>query len=160
MTNTPFTRLPKLAILFIATAVIVGSCTIPEADEAAEPIGNSTPSQDATEEVETIETEVSGISVTAEDSMESDDAEQDGEGAAAATESTFWAIEGVPVGLNVRSGAGVEFEILAQVTKDRVLTGTGETSGGWVEVTIDDVTGWVHGDYLACLLYTSDAADE
>ena len=155
MTNTLFTRLPKLSALFIATAVVAGACTIPQTDQVVERVGESATSQDATEETEIIETEVSGISVTAEPA--NNEAQQTEESGA---EVAYWAIEGVPFGLNVRGGPGVDSEILVQATRDRILTGTGETAGDWVQVTIDGVTGWAHGDYLAAADAPEPAASE
>jgi len=61
---------------------------------------------------------------------------------------TSLAITNAPVGLNVRSAASASSEIVAQVMKDRVLTATGETSNGWVQVSIDEVTGWVNESYV------------
>ena len=80
-----------------------------------------------------------------ETDSEDTDEETDSEETAAATQ---FAIVGVDVGLNLRTGPGGEFLVIFGIEKDRVVTGTGNVDGGWTEVQIDGFTGWVLGEFL------------
>ncbi len=70
-------------------------------------------------------------------------------------EGVRYAIVGVDRGLNVRASASVNSDLVYQVERDRVLTGTGNEDGAWAEVTIDGFTGFVPRQYLA----ETDAVD-
>lgn len=68
----------------------------------------------------------------------------------------FWQVTGVPDGLNVRSGPGVENDIVGSLSAgDRHIFGTGEraTVNGaeWTQITFgtNDATGWVSSRFLA-----------
>lgn len=50
--------------------------------------------------------------------------------------------------LNMRSGAGFEHGVIGSSPTGTVVTGTGKTSNGWIEVTTAGKTGWMHSDYL------------
>ena len=58
-------------------------------------------------------------------------------------------IVNVPRGLNLRSGPGASFDVIAGIERDRILTGTGNQDGNWTEVSIDGLTGWVLGEHLS-----------
>lgn len=50
--------------------------------------------------------------------------------------------------LNVRSGAGVKYTVLAVLNEGEIVTRTGERDGRWWQVvTRDQLTGWVNSDY-------------
>lgn len=53
-------------------------------------------------------------------------------------------------GLNLRAGPGTDTAVLAQVPVGTVAATTGARSGGgdWVQVTVNDTTGWFHAAYL------------
>ncbi len=94
----------------------------------------------ATEErEETPETAISSASLTP---APSNDAE-------AQLAAQPMAIVNVPVGLNLRTGPGVDFEVIVGVTKDRIVTATGNVAGEWTEVEVDGDTGWMASVYLA-----------
>ncbi len=68
----------------------------------------------------------------------------------------FWQVVGVPDGLNIRSGPGVDNDIVGSLSVgDRHVFGTGEraTVNGatWTQITFgaNDVTGWVSSQFLA-----------
>lgn len=68
----------------------------------------------------------------------------------------FWQVVGVPDGLNIRSGPGVNNDIVGSLSAgDRHIFGTGEraTVNGaeWTQVTFgdNDATGWVSSQFLA-----------
>jgi len=50
--------------------------------------------------------------------------------------------------LNMRSGAGFQYGVTGVGPTGTVVTGTGKTSNGWVEVNMGGKTGWMHSDYL------------
>lgn len=54
----------------------------------------------------------------------------------------------VPLGLNLRSGPGVEFDVIVGVERNRIVDATGATADGWTEVVVDGVTGWMSSPYL------------
>ena len=49
--------------------------------------------------------------------------------------------------LNVREGAGTEYDIIDQLLSGETVEVLGE-DGNWYEITYDDVTGFVYSDYL------------
>ena len=49
--------------------------------------------------------------------------------------------------LNVREGAGTEYDIIGQLLSGETVEVLGE-DGNWYEITYDDVTGFVYSDYL------------
>jgi uncharacterized protein YgiM (DUF1202 family) len=55
----------------------------------------------------------------------------------------------VPQGsLNIRAGAGVGFAVLEVLHEGQILTLTHQPArDGWIEVTADDVTGWINSTY-------------
>ncbi len=63
-------------------------------------------------------------------------------------EAVRYAIRGVDWGLNVRSGASADTELVTQVEKDRILTGTGLQNAEWVEIDVDGAVGWVRLEFL------------
>ena len=51
--------------------------------------------------------------------------------------------------LNVRSGPGKEYDVIAKVKNDVMLEITGETDTGWYQVELNDQTGYVSGEYVS-----------
>ncbi len=96
---------------------------------------------------------VLGTTEAAADDEATEQAVSSASAVVAATEN--FAIVGVPRGLNLRSGPGVGYGVIVGVEKDRIVTSTGRTDNGWVEVRIDDQTGWMAADYLR----PTDASD-
>jgi hypothetical protein len=74
-------------------------------------------------------------------------------------EPVMWAIVGVPVGLNLRSGPATTFDVLVGVEKDKLLTGTGMTKGSWTQVISDGTTGWVVSAYLEAVPASEDESN-
>ena len=132
----------RISGVILGIALSLSACSFSERSENAE----SEAAETASTTTEVMESAVSGAQLIAEPATDQADAEEADDSEAAS--SSYWAIVDVPVGLNVRAGAGTSFAIVAQVTKDQILTGTGSIEGDWVEVSVDEVTGWVHGGYL------------
>lgn len=55
-----------------------------------------------------------------------------------------------PLGLNVRSGPGTDFDVVAQIETGTVVAATGaiHEATGWVEVALGDASGWVTPGYV------------
>ncbi|WP_419924772.1 SH3 domain-containing protein [Candidatus Poriferisocius sp.] len=67
---------------------------------------------------------------------------------------TQWRVFDVPSALNVRAGPNTAHEVLGTASLDSTVTLTGQvvespTSGTWVQVRTNTVTGWVFAAYLA-----------
>ena len=50
--------------------------------------------------------------------------------------------------VNLRSGAGTEYDKVSTVSKGSMVTVTGETTNGWDQVLVDGNTGYIKADYL------------
>ena len=50
--------------------------------------------------------------------------------------------------VNFRAGPSLDDEIIRQLQQDDTVTLTGETSGGWMQVTHNGDTGWVSSEYI------------
>ena len=51
--------------------------------------------------------------------------------------------------LNLRKGAGSDFDVIKSIANGSTLTGTGKVVQNWIEVTTsDNQTGWVSSDYI------------
>lgn len=54
--------------------------------------------------------------------------------------------------LNVRSGPGVQFNIVASLKPDdSCISQTGERAGNWVRIDAHNASGWVNAYYLALI---------
>ena len=62
--------------------------------------------------------------------------------------------------LNVRSGPGKNYDVIAKVGNDTVLTITGKADNGWYQVEIDGKTGFVSDAYVNASSAESDTAQE
>lgn len=62
--------------------------------------------------------------------------------------------------LNVRSGPGKNYDVIAKVGNDTVLTITGKADNGWYQVEIDGKTGFVSDKYVNASSAESDTAQE
>lgn len=62
--------------------------------------------------------------------------------------------------LNVRSGPGKNYDVIAKVGNDTVLTITGKADNGWYQVEIDGKTGFVSDAYVNASSAKSDTAQE
>ena len=66
--------------------------------------------------------------------------------------------------LNIRSGPGPKFDIMATLAPDGAATATGKawivSDTFWYEVTADETTGWVASSFVAYLGKTDDATAE
>ena len=67
--------------------------------------------------------------------------------------NTQWRVFDVPSALNVRAGPSTAHQVLGTATLDSTVTLTGQvvespTSGTWVQVRANAVTGWVFAAYL------------
>ena len=62
--------------------------------------------------------------------------------------------------LNVRSGPGKKYDVIAKVGNDTVLTITGKADNGWYQVEIDGKTGFVSDKYVNASSAESDTAQE
>jgi len=69
-------------------------------------------------------------------------------GSDSADEPQRLAIVNVPLGLNLRTGPGLGYDVIVGITKDRIVTATGNTDGDWTEVTIDGDSGWMSSLFL------------
>ena len=50
--------------------------------------------------------------------------------------------------LNIRTGAGTSYAVIGLLREGQALTLTDERPrDGWIQVTADDVTGWINGSY-------------
>lgn len=96
--------------------------------------------------IESDEAQVEEADTSEEDALLGDTIQEDE--ASEPDRPSNYAIVGVPVGLNMRSGPGVENAVVIAVDKARVVTATGNQSGDWIEVTLDGSTGWMALDYL------------
>jgi hypothetical protein len=134
-------RLPVL--LALAAALLLGACAT-EPAPPAEPGGETSPTPSPTE---TAPGELPGEPF--------DMGPQEG---------AVLAVVGVAADdtLNMRSGPGVEFGVVAELaplTDDVVATGESrmlDRGAVWVEATVDGVTGWANWRYLAYLGETDD----
>ena len=66
---------------------------------------------------------------------------------------TQWRVFDVPSALNVRAGPSTAHQVLGTATLDSTVTLTGQvvespTSGTWVQVRANTVSGWVFAAYL------------
>ena len=66
---------------------------------------------------------------------------------------TQWTVFDVPSALNVRAGPSTAHQVLGTATLGSIVTLTGQvvespTSGTWVQVRANAVTGWVFAAYL------------
>ncbi|MCY4272936.1 MAG: SH3 domain-containing protein [bacterium] len=66
---------------------------------------------------------------------------------------TSWRVFEVPSALNVRAGPSTDHQVLGTATLDSTVTLTGQvvespTSGTWVQVRANTITGWVFAAYL------------
>lgn len=61
------------------------------------------------------------------------------------SENTMYASGNV----NVRSSAGTDGEVLGTIPEGEAVTVTGNTDGGWIEVTYNGKTGYISGNYLS-----------
>lgn len=159
-------RRGALALVFVVAA---SGCAAEsnEADLGQSPLisqSTAVPVDESADANEAIEPEVLGTVVENEDPIvaESAEAAVDGDSAIDGSEEDAltgdtteadsptgnFAIVGVPVGLNLRSGPGVENAVVVAVEKNRIVTATGEQSGSWIEVELDGLTGWMAADYL------------
>lgn len=59
--------------------------------------------------------------------------------------------------LNVRSGPGKEYDVIAKAKNDTLLTITGQADNGWYQVEIDGKTGYVSDQYVTAV---ENAAEE
>ncbi|WP_026526395.1 SH3 domain-containing protein [Butyrivibrio sp. VCD2006] len=50
--------------------------------------------------------------------------------------------------VNIRTGAGTEFDRLATIKRDTKVTVLGETDNGWYQVMYNDEVGYIMGDYI------------
>lgn len=57
-------------------------------------------------------------------------------------------VVGDVVGVNIRSGPDVSFDLITGASAGSRVTGTGRTEGSWFEVTFDGQTGWASSTYL------------
>ncbi len=133
----------RTVVLSVVAMLVISSCswTPSSGDRAAEPTTPTTseapPAADAVATVEVEgETEVREAPAT----------EVQGVSSAAIVEQ--YEIVNVPVGLNLRSGPGVGFDVVLGIPKDRVVVALGEEQDGWMKVAIDGETGWVASSYL------------
>ncbi len=55
---------------------------------------------------------------------------------------------GVPVGINLRNGPGIQYDVIRGYEKHRIVEATGETADGWIQVRIEGLTGWMVADHL------------
>lgn len=62
--------------------------------------------------------------------------------------------------LNVRGGQGTEYEILTQILQNQVYQVTGEPVNGWYPVQVDEINGWVCGEYITIQETFSYAEEE
>ena len=51
--------------------------------------------------------------------------------------------------VNLRSGPGLDYDVLAVLPADATVTLAGEPVEGWYPVLFEDLEGWVYGAYLA-----------
>jgi len=54
----------------------------------------------------------------------------------------------VTINVNFRKGPSINNAIIRQLRRGDTVTLTGETSGGWTQVTHNGDTGWVTSDYI------------
>lgn len=145
---TPSAITRPLVALGLAAAVAAG-CTIESRDSAEPGLPDvieidandlaAPPSTTTTLASTVAGVEVLGATAEAEAEIDTDDE---------AETAVVYRIVDVPRGLNLRAGPGGDHAVLAGVEKDRLLTATGGAQDGWVEVTIDGLTGWVVDTYL------------
>ncbi|MDP4095095.1 MAG: N-acetylmuramoyl-L-alanine amidase [Bacillota bacterium] len=50
--------------------------------------------------------------------------------------------------VNLRSGPGTSYGIVGKVYKGDILTATQHSAGNWYNVTINNLSGWITGDYV------------
>ncbi len=60
--------------------------------------------------------------------------------------------------LNMRSGAGTNFGVIAVLPNAATVTLTGQTSGSWKSISYNGLAGWAFGDYLSTGGSTSGTA--
>lgn len=60
--------------------------------------------------------------------------------------------------VNLRSGPGTSFPILAVLAKGQTVQASGTVTNGWYQVTVADRTGWVYKSYLTSATTTSTTA--
>lgn len=61
--------------------------------------------------------------------------------------------------LNVRTGAGMDYEIIDQLRPGEEVSVIG-TEGDWYQITVPAKTGYVHGDYLEVIENATNETDE
>lgn len=61
--------------------------------------------------------------------------------------------------LNVRTGAGMDYEVIDQLCPGEEVSVIG-TKGDWYQITVPAKTGYVHGDYLEVLEKATNETDE
>ena len=61
--------------------------------------------------------------------------------------------------LNVRTGAGMDYEVIDQLCPGEEVSVIG-TEGDWYQITVPAKTGYVHGDYLEVLENATNETDE
>ena len=86
-----------------------------------------------------------------------DPGEDPGPAPSGSTSSTpAWVIDGT---LNLRSGAGTGYSVLAVMPDGARVTLTGQSSGNWRSVTYNGIAGWASADYLSTSQPTSGSGE-
>jgi len=63
-------------------------------------------------------------------------------------ESITYEVVGDGFGVNIRSAAGVQNDLVGGANLGAQVVGTGEVEGGWIEIRHNGVTGWASGRFL------------
>lgn len=121
--------------LIIGAAFLAQGCGYEEGTDAVVTVVDSTPTPEPTEKPK----------ATATPTPEAAAADSTADGAAAAADSTYYAVEGV----NLRSDANAEAEFVAGVLSGESLKCTGVCDNGWIRVDYNGQTCYASGDYVS-----------
>lgn len=62
--------------------------------------------------------------------------------------AVVYEVHGNPAGVNIRSQPNASGNLVSGASAGAEVVGTGQTQGGWIEITHNGVTGWSSGTYL------------
>ncbi|MCD8340676.1 MAG: DUF4366 domain-containing protein [Clostridiales bacterium] len=149
----------KRMVAALLACTMMATLTIPcyAAEVAEDEVTSTEDTVSATAE----ETEEARVTVSWEELLDelSDGDDEDTTDDTAAEETILTGTVTVDSYLNLRSGAGTDYDVLGQLPSGTQVTVIGEEDG-WYQVTVSELTGYVYSDFLDVVETSIDADTE